>query len=102
MPQEVGADSLGPYRREPAYPRRALCGGRTRHQNLQLVGAGRGEKPDGGKRSAQQSVLADGREICAALAIAADGRESPLRAQMGIKLVGWSYPQTGIVATVGA
>ena len=31
--EEVGADSLGPYRGEPAHPRRALCGrrGRTEH-----------------------------------------------------------------------
>ena len=36
----------------------------------------------------------------AALAVAADGRESQLRSQMGIGVIGWSYPQTGIVATV--
>ena len=35
-----------------------------------------------------------------ALCIAADGRESPLREAMGIKTIGWSYAQTGIVATV--
>ena len=40
------------------------------------------------------------RRFQAALAVAADGRESQLRAQMGIGVIGWSYPQTGIVATV--
>jgi 2-octaprenyl-6-methoxyphenol hydroxylase len=44
--------------------------------------------------------LLDGTQFQAALAIAADGRESQLRGQMGIGVIGWSYPQTGIVATV--
>ena len=44
--------------------------------------------------------LAGGTEIRARLAVAADGRESPLREAMGIGVVGWSYPQWGIVATV--
>ncbi len=35
------------------------------------------------------------------LAVAADGREQQrCRERMGIGIVGWSYPQTGIVATV--
>ena len=33
-------------------------------------------------------------------AVAADGRDSRLRGSQGIGVVGWSYPQTGIVATV--
>ncbi len=44
--------------------------------------------------------LADGSEILASLVIAADGRKSPLRQAAGIKIIGWSYPQTGIVTTV--
>ena len=44
--------------------------------------------------------LADGRALAAALVVAADGRSSPLREAAGIKVVGWSYPQTGIVTTV--
>ena len=35
-----------------------------------------------------------------ALAVAADGRTSPLREAAGIGVVRWSYPQTGIVTTV--
>lgn len=38
--------------------------------------------------------------IEAALLVAADGRRSRLRERAGIKCVGWSYPQIGIVATV--
>jgi 2-octaprenyl-6-methoxyphenol hydroxylase len=44
--------------------------------------------------------LGNGESVKAALAVAADGRESKLRAEMGIGVIGWSYPQTGIVATV--
>ncbi len=44
--------------------------------------------------------LADGRELIASLLVAADGRKSALREAAGIKVIGWSYPQTGIVTTV--
>jgi len=46
------------------------------------------------------ATLADGREISAALIIAADGRHSSLRAEAGIKTNAWTYPQTGIVTTL--
>ena len=36
----------------------------------------------------------------ARLAVAADGRDSKMRDAMGIGVVGWSYPQWGLVATV--
>jgi 2-octaprenyl-6-methoxyphenol hydroxylase len=45
-------------------------------------------------------ALADGTEIRAALAIAADGRNSRLRAAAHIEMVGWDYAQSAIVATV--
>jgi 2-octaprenyl-6-methoxyphenol hydroxylase len=38
--------------------------------------------------------------IDCALLVAADGRNSPLREAAGIKVVGWDYPQTGIVTIV--
>jgi 2-octaprenyl-6-methoxyphenol hydroxylase len=44
--------------------------------------------------------LADGREIDASLLVAAEGRDSRLREAAGIGIVGWSYPQIGIVTTV--
>ena len=37
-------------------------------------------------------TLADGDADRGALAIAAEGRESRLRAEMGIDVIGWSYP----------
>ncbi len=46
------------------------------------------------------ATLSNGGTINARLAIAADGRDSPMREEMGIRTIAWSYPQTGIVATV--
>jgi 2-octaprenyl-6-methoxyphenol hydroxylase len=45
--------------------------------------------------------LDDGTEIEASLLVAADGKTSPLRKRMGIATAEWSYPQTGIVCTMG-
>ena len=45
-------------------------------------------------------TLGTGKTIEAALLVAADGKRSRLRERAGIKCVGWSYPQIGIVATV--
>jgi 2-octaprenyl-6-methoxyphenol hydroxylase len=44
--------------------------------------------------------LDNGERIRARLAVAADGRDSAMRERMDIGVVGWSYPQIGIVATV--
>ncbi|MFA6052629.1 MAG: UbiH/UbiF/VisC/COQ6 family ubiquinone biosynthesis hydroxylase [Methylobacter sp.] len=44
--------------------------------------------------------LEDGRHLEADLVIAADGRESALRAMAGIDVTGWNYHQDGLVATV--
>jgi 2-octaprenyl-6-methoxyphenol hydroxylase len=49
---------------------------------------------------AMTAKLADGGSITAPLVVAADGRDSPMRERMGIAIVGWSYPQCGIVTTV--
>ncbi len=44
--------------------------------------------------------LTDGRQIRCALAVAAEGQRSGLREAAGIKVVRWSYPQIGVVATL--
>lgn len=44
--------------------------------------------------------LASGSTLRAALLVGADGKRSRLRERAGIKCIGWSYPQMGIVATV--
>jgi len=44
--------------------------------------------------------LTSGDIVTARLLVAADGRNSPLRKLAGIKTVGWSYDQMGIVCTI--
>ncbi|HXI87748.1 MAG TPA: UbiH/UbiF/VisC/COQ6 family ubiquinone biosynthesis hydroxylase [Parvularculaceae bacterium] len=46
------------------------------------------------------ALLGNGERLSAPLIIAADGKNSRLRAEAGIKVNHWTYPQTGIVATV--
>ena len=96
--EEVGADSLG-HIAENRHIRAALHAAAACEKNISLIAPASvlllSAEP--GRITAR---LSDGSEIKAALAIAADGRESQLRAQMGIGVIGWSYPQTGIVATV--
>src|SRR5215469_2808563 len=51
-------------------------------------------------RAGISATLSTRETIDASLAVAADGRESPMRERMGITTIGWSYPQWGIVTTV--
>jgi 2-octaprenyl-6-methoxyphenol hydroxylase len=44
--------------------------------------------------------LGGDKTIATSLLVAADGKRSHLRERAGIKCVGWSYPQVGIVTTV--
>ena len=44
--------------------------------------------------------LESGDIVTARLVVGADGRNSPLRKEAGIKTVGWSYDQMGIVCTI--
>jgi 2-octaprenyl-6-methoxyphenol hydroxylase len=46
------------------------------------------------------ATLDDGTRVRAALAVAADGRDSAMRQAAGIGALRWDYPQTGIVCTV--
>ena len=96
--QEVGAESLG-HIAENRHTRAALQAAVARAANLELIAPAtiKSLATDAGSAIV---TLADGSQIAAALVIAAEGRESRLRAQMGINTIGWSYLQTGIVATV--
>lgn len=47
-----------------------------------------------------RATLASGKTLRAPLLVAADGKRSKVRERAGIKTIGWSYPQVGIVATV--
>ncbi|CAN5313817.1 UbiH/UbiF/VisC/COQ6 family ubiquinone biosynthesis hydroxylase [soil metagenome] len=46
-------------------------------------------------------TLADGRVLTAPLIVGAEGRQSTVRKAAGINVIGWDYPQVGVVATVG-
>ena len=95
---EVGHDSLG-HIAENRHIRSSLYAAVDRAPNLELI-APATVKTLAVDGAGAVVTLADGAQIAAALVIAAEGRESRLRAQMGINVIGWSYPQTGIVATV--
>ena len=47
-----------------------------------------------------EALLSDGTKIRAELAVAADGKFSPIREAAGISLTKWTYDQTAIVCTV--
>ncbi|MBC8013971.1 MAG: FAD-dependent monooxygenase, partial [Methyloceanibacter sp.] len=47
-----------------------------------------------------EARLGSGKAIEARLLVAADGKRSRLRERAGVRCVGWSYPQIGIVTTV--
>jgi 2-octaprenyl-6-methoxyphenol hydroxylase len=95
---EVGAPQLGAIV-ENRHIRAALQGKALAEKNLTVIApaAVKSVSTDAGGVTA---VLGNGDTVAARLAIAADGRVSPLRDAAGIKTIGWSYPQTGIVATV--
>ena len=48
---------------------------------------------------AARVTLEDGRVLSAPLVVGAEGRGSVVRREAGIGVVGWDYPQTGVVAT---
>ena len=93
---EVGAASLG-HIAENRHIRAALYAALP--SNLTLIAPATVTRLEtmGGHVTA---YLSNGEQVEAALAVAADGRDSKLRGQQGIGVIGWSYPQTGIVATV--
>jgi 2-octaprenyl-6-methoxyphenol hydroxylase len=95
---EVGAPELGAIA-ENRHIRAAQHQAAARAQNLTLLAPApiKQMAVEGGQAIV---TFADGSQAAAALVVAADGRDSPLRARAGISVIGWSYPQTGIVATV--
>jgi 2-octaprenyl-6-methoxyphenol hydroxylase len=96
--QDVGADSLG-HIAENRHIRAALHAAIAAEKNLTLIAPAQVMAVTVGQGEVR-ARLSDGSELQALLAIAADGRESRLRREQGIGVIGWSYPQTGIVATV--
>ncbi|MFL5240177.1 MAG: FAD-dependent monooxygenase [Rhizomicrobium sp.] len=84
---------------ENRHVRRALFAAARETRNIALISpaavttiALRGEY--------MNAQLSNGSSVRARLVVAADGRDSPLREQMGLRTIAWSYPQVGIVVTV--
>ena len=96
---EIGDQPLG-FMVENHHLRRSLYEAMSSTDGLELLAPARltGIQRTPGGVTAE---LADGRQIAAALVIAADGRGSWTRKSAGIKLTGWRYQQTAIVCTVG-
>jgi 2-octaprenyl-6-methoxyphenol hydroxylase len=67
--------------------------------SVTIVTAGVGRAIAGGPRIT--ATLTNGDTLAADLLVAADGARSRLREAARIGWVGWSYPQVGIVATIG-
>jgi 2-octaprenyl-6-methoxyphenol hydroxylase len=84
---------------ENRFIRAALYAAAAKSENITLIAPAALTQLEVDAASVTAS-LSNGQKITASLAVAADGRESPMREEMGIKIIGWSYPQTGIVATV--
>jgi len=95
---EVGAASLG-HIVENRHTRAGLFAVAATLPNLRLIAPAALIDLAPGPQSIRAS-LSNGETIEAALAIAADGRESEMRDRMGLGVIAWSYPQWGIVATV--
>lgn len=95
---EVGAAALG-HIVENRHIRAGLFGAAATLPNLRLIAPAALVDLVPGPQSIR-ATLSNGETIEAALAIAADGRESAMRDKMGLGVVAWSYPQCGIVATV--
>ncbi|MEI9996285.1 MAG: FAD-dependent monooxygenase [Rhizomicrobium sp.] len=95
---EIGTASLG-HIVENRHTRAGLYAVAATLPNLRLVApaALTDLQPDA---HAIRATLANGESIEAALAVAADGRDSPMRELMGLPVIAWSYAQSGIVATV--
>ena len=52
-------------------------------------------------RTTVSAQLSNGDVVRTRLCLACDGRNSPTRARLGLKTLSWSYPQSGLVTTVG-
>jgi 2-octaprenyl-6-methoxyphenol hydroxylase len=79
--------------------RRALHAEAARRGRLRLLAPQQVADLERGP-SGVEARLGDGRRLRARLAVAAEGRNSPLREAAGIRTTKWSYPQAGIVCTV--
>jgi 2-octaprenyl-6-methoxyphenol hydroxylase len=96
--REVGTEPLG-HIVEARYVRRALLGKLAERPRLALIAPETVTWVERGKAGVT-AHLGNGQRLQARLAIAADGRTSPLRKAAGIGAIEWGYRQTAIVCAV--
>ncbi len=87
------------YMVENRFTRQALLGQVKKNQAITFFAPHKVVDMAAGTHFAQVT-LDDNRVLSAPLVVAADGRNSFLRRQAGLKTVGWEYNQHGIVATI--
>jgi 2-octaprenyl-6-methoxyphenol hydroxylase len=92
---EIGLDAFGHNARNGAIAQ-ALSAALDALPNVATIG----DRIEGAQFEADGATLrlASGSEVVCRLAVAADGRNSALRAAAGIGARQWSYPQTALVA----
>ena len=78
---------------------RAVLGGALAGSGVEIIAPALVQAVQTDPRTAVVT-LKDGRTLTAPLVVGAEGRKSAVRAAAGIKTYGWTYPQTGVVATV--
>ncbi len=96
--RDLGDEPLG-HMVENRHLRRALFARARQLPGLTLLAPAAVAELDRG-RDRVVATLTDGTVLTAALAVGAEGRNSPSREAAGIRLISWSYHQTGIVCTV--
>lgn len=94
----LGRDPLG-FIVENSVIRRALGDHLAALPNVKILAPASVSQLERGRGRAT-ATLEDGRTVAAPLAVAADGRNSPMRRAAGINVAEWSYPQTGLVCTI--
>ncbi len=96
--RDLGQGPLG-HIVENRVTRKALLAGLAGQANLALFAPASLDALERGALGVS-ARLADGRELRARLAVAADGKRSKMRRQAGIETVEWRYRQSAIVCTV--
>ncbi len=100
--RDLGSNPFG-YLVENRVTRLAQQAALADHRNLELIAPMTATHIDYGVSGAGAPAvltLGNGRLIRARLVIGADGRQSSVRHDAGIRTIDWAYAQTGIVCTV--
>ncbi|TNE59713.1 MAG: FAD-binding protein [Alphaproteobacteria bacterium] len=96
--EEIGDEALG-HLMESRHMRKVLTRAVLDHDRITLKAPAK-RVSSAADPYGFTATLDDGSSIRARICLGADGRGSPLREEAGIKTIGWTYDQMGIVTTV--